>query len=359
MTIRTRCFIVAEAGVNHNGSLMAAKKLVEAAVLAGADAVKFQTFRADRLVTKTAPKADYQKKTNPQSYTQWDMIRRLELDNASHRKLFALCSRRKIEFLSTPFDEKSLRFLMSLGVQKIKISSGEITNGPLLVQAARTGRPVLLSTGMSTLEEVKKAMGALAFGYLGKTESPNTKVFSQLLHFAAAREVLRKKVTLLHCTSEYPAPFSDINLRAMDTLAGRFGVRVGLSDHSAGIAVAIAAVARGAAVIEKHFTLDRSLPGPDQRASLDPDELASMVRTIREVEEALGSGKKAPARSELKNRRVVRKSVVAASFIKRGERFSEKNLTAKRPGDGVSPMSYWDLLGKKSSRDYVADEAVR
>ncbi|OIO38525.1 MAG: N-acetylneuraminate synthase [Candidatus Omnitrophica bacterium CG1_02_49_16] len=351
-------YIIAEAGVNHNGSLAMAKKLVDAAARAGVDAVKFQAFNADRLVTKNAPKASYQIKADRQSRTQWEMIRRLELNEASHRVLFSQCRRRKIGFISTPFDKGCLSFLIRVGVNIIKISSSEITNGPFLVQAARTNLPIILSTGMSTLKEVEESMGALAFGYLRKKGNPTRRILTNLFRNDLSREVLKNKVILLHCTTEYPAPFIDVNLMAMDTLARHFGVKVGLSDHSEGIAVAIAAVARGAAVVEKHFTLDRNLPGPDHRASLEPKELAVLVRSIREVEQAIGSGKKTPARSEIKNRAIVRKSIVAAAFIKRGDRFSEKNLAAKRPGSGLSPMHYWDLLGKASIKDYQIDERV-
>lgn len=354
-----RAFIIAEVGVNHNGSLDLAHRLVEAAAAAGADAVKFQTFRADALVSRSAPKARYQVRTTGEAESQHEMIRRLELDEAAHGELVAHCRRAGIEFLSTPFDAGSLEMLaVRFGVSRIKISSGDITNAPFLLQVARTGRPVILSTGMSTLGEVEAALGVLAFGFTEASATPSPARFEEAFASAAGLEALRSRVVLLHCTTEYPAPFADVNLRAMDTLAEAFGLPVGYSDHTPGISVPIAAAARGATVIEKHFTLDRAMPGPDHAASLQPDELGRMVQSIREVEAALGSPRKHPAGSEMGNRAVARKSLVATRAIRKGEAFSPDNLGVKRPGDGVSPFRYWEWLGRAAGRDYARDEGI-
>ena len=350
--------VIAEAGVNHDGELSRALALVDAAAEAGADAVKFQTFRADALATAAAPKAAYQRAATGQNGSQLEMLRRLELDEAAHRALLERAAARGIEFLSTPFDLESLRLLTrGLGLRRLKIGSGDLTNAPLLFAAGRSGRPVILSTGMATLDEVELALGALAYGYGGGTR-PRRAVFLEAQASHDGGETLKEKVTLLHCTSEYPAPAAEINLRAIDTLAATFGLPVGLSDHSEGIAIAIAAVGRGATVIEKHVTLDRSLPGPDHRASLEPDELARMVAAIRQVELALGDGIKRPGPGERKNMAVARKSLVAARPIGAGEVFSADNLTVKRPEGGMPPVDFWDLLGRAAPRDFAADEIV-
>ena len=350
-------YIIAEAGVNHNGSLEMAKQLIDVAAAAGADAVKFQTFKAENVVSRAAPKADYQKATTDATESQLEMIRRLELDRSSHEALFAYCRGRNLEFMSTPFDGESVDLLVKLGVARLKVSSGEITNAPLLLKMARTGLPIIISTGMASLGEVEAALGVLAFGYLDYREPPSLAEFHRA--WREGQGALQEKVTLLHCTSEYPAPLEEVNLRAMETLAIAFGLPVGYSDHTPGIGVAIAAAARGARIIEKHFTLDKSLPGPDHRASLEPEELNAMIRTIREVEAALGSHLKFPATSELKNREIVRRSLVAARRIRKGERFSEDNLTSKRPGNGISPLSYWDWIGKIAQRDFQPDEIIQ
>lgn len=351
-------YIIAEAGVNHNGSLDMAKKLVEVAAAAGADAVKFQTFKADALVSRLAPKAEYQIRTTDAAESQHEMIRKLELDELAHETLIEYCRVCGIEFLSTPFDLESLDLLSGrFNLSCIKIPSGDITNAPLLLRIAQTGKPVILSTGMSTLGEIEDALGVLAFGYLDNRE-PSIASFRAAYCSVLGQTKLQDKVTILHCTTEYPAPLEDVNLKVIDTMRSAFGLRVGYSDHTEGIAVPIAAVARGAVVIEKHFTLDRSLPGPDHKASLEPAELKQMVSAIRMVEQALGSGKKHPAPSELKNMSVARKSLVAAAAISSGELFTTENLTVKRPGNGLSPMRYWELLNRKSSRDFSADEAV-
>ncbi|MBF0095726.1 MAG: N-acetylneuraminate synthase [Magnetococcales bacterium] len=352
-----RTVIIAEAGVNHDGDLQQALRLVDAAVAAGADAVKFQTFRSDALVTRTAGKAAYQRQTTAQHESQWQMLRRLELDAESHYRLQRHCQERQIAFLSTPFDLESLRFLTDeLALDTLKISSGEITNGPLLWQAARSGRRIILSTGMASLAEVEQALAVLACGYLGT--APALAAFEAAWMSRQGRQHLADRVILLHCTSEYPAPEHSINLRAMDSLRSAFALPVGLSDHSEGVAVAIAAVARGACVVEKHFTLDRRLSGPDHRASLEPQALADLVRSIRAVEQALGDGFKSAAAVELANRALVRKQLVAVREIAVGECFTADNLGCKRPGVGISPLRYWEWLGRRATRAYPVDQAI-
>lgn len=351
-------YIIAEAGVNHNGSLDMAKMLVEVAAEAGADAVKFQTFKADKLVSRLAPKAEYQTKTTDVDESQHEMIRKLELDEHAHEILIEHCKVCGIEFLSTPFDFESVDLLAErFNLPCIKIPSGDITNASLLLKIAQTGKTTILSTGMSTLGEIEDALGVLAFGYLGKG-TPSIAAFRAAYCSAEGQLTLHDKVTLLHCTTEYPAPLDEVNLRVMNTLRSAFGLQVGYSDHTEGIAVPIAAVARGAVVIEKHFTLDRTLPGPDHKASLEPGELKQMVEAIRVVEKALGSGIKNPTPSELKNINVARKSLVAACTIRAGESFTAENLGAKRPGNGLSPMQYWELFKRKASRDFSKDEVI-
>lgn len=353
-------FIIAEAGVNHNGSLDMAKKLIDAAASAGADAVKFQTFKASDIVSRRAPKAAYQERTTGQEESQFEMIRKLELSADDHHALLEHAAGSGIEFLSTPFDLLSLGLLVGeLGLRTIKIPSGEITNAPLLLGVAQSGCRVILSTGMSTLGEIEAALAVLAFGFTAPRNCvPEPESFVTAFASDAGQQALRERVILLQCTTEYPAAVDEVNLRAMDTLAAAFSVPVGYSDHTSGIHIAVAAVARGAAMVEKHFTLDRTLPGPDHPASLEPPELAAMVAQIRDVELALGDGVKRPSSVELANRRVVRKSLVAARAIACGEALSVANLACKRPGDGVSPMAYWQRLGDRATRDYAADEAI-
>ena len=355
-----RTFIIAEAGVNHNGDLSLAKQLIDVAADSGADAVKFQTFRTEQVVSRNAPKAEYQTRTTDQTESQFEMIRKLELTEADHGELMAHAKARGIAFLSTPFDVPSLHLLTKrFGLQTIKIPSGEITNAPFLLAIARAAKAVIVSTGMSTLAEVEAALGVLAFGFTRLTTAlPQRGDFAQAFASEAGQQALSDRVTLLHCTTEYPAPFSEVSLLAMDTLAAAFGLPVGYSDHTLGIHISLAAVARGARVIEKHVTLDRNLAGPDHKASLEPNELREMVRQIREVEPALGDGIKRPSASEWKNRDVARKSLVAARAIQVGEVFTEENLTCKRPGMGVSPFAYWQTLGQTARRSYNADEAL-
>jgi len=352
-------FVIAEAGVNHNGSLDLALQLVDVAADAGADAVKFQTFKAENGVTKSATKAEYQKQTTGSETSQYEMLKKLELDDAMHQALARHCVERDIEFMSTAFDPDGLSYLIDvIGVSRLKISSGEITNAALLFHAGRSGKPVILSTGMSTLDEVESALGVLAFGYMGGDMPPDAAGFEAAFASSAGMAALVENVSLLHCTTEYPTPFEDVNLRAMATLKNRFGLVAGYSDHSSGITVPVAAVALGARICEKHFTISRTLPGPDHAASLEPAELGRMIQSIREVEAALGSSDKVPTPSEYKNISVVRKSLVAATDIAAGELFNSINLGIKRPGEGRSPMSYWDVLGQPSGRAYSKDEYI-
>ncbi len=327
--------IIAEAGVNHNGDMSLARQLIDVAAEAGADMVKFQTFSADRLVTAHAAKADYQSQASDDGESQHAMLRRLELTADMHLALIAHCKSRGIQFFSTGFDEKSVDFLAQLGLNRFKIPSGEITNLPYLRHIGRYGKPVILSSGMATLGEIEAALGVL--------DGAGTP---------------RERVTVLHCNSEYPTSMTDVNLRAMRTIGEAFGVEVGYSDHTLGIEVAIAAAALGASVIEKHFTLDRGLPGPDHKASLEPFELKAMIAAIRNIERALGDGIKRPTLSESKNKTVARKSLVAAMPIRAGEIFDVSNLAVKRPGTGLSPMRWDEVIGRTASRDFLPDELI-
>ncbi len=331
----SKVFIIAEAGVNHNGSLELAKKLIDVAVEAGADAVKFQTFKADKLVSKSAQKADYQKQTTSADESQYDMIKKLELDENAHRVLIRYCKAKEIMFLSTPFDHDSIDLLNSFQMAIFKIPSGEITNLPYLRHIGRLDKEVILSTGMANLDEIQDALEVLIKAGTSK-----------------------EKITVLHATTEYPCPIGEVNLRAMQTIKTAFGVKVGYSDHTQGIEVPIAAVAMGACVIEKHFTLDRNMAGPDHKASLEPEEFKSMVRAIRIVERVLGDGIKRPSNSEAKNLRIARKSIVASRDIKKGEIYSVDNLTLKRPGDGISPMRWDEVIDCKAPRNFLVDELI-
>lgn len=352
-------FVIAEAGVNHNGSFDLAKKLVDVAKQAKADAVKFQTFRADSLVTRSGKQADYQIENTGKVESQQDMIRRLELSFDDFRELQTYCEKVGILFLSTAFDLDSLKFLaQDLKIPKIKIPSGEATNAGYLLEVAKLRRPIYFSTGMCTLAEIRDALGVLAFGLLGLTQTPNQKAFKEALDSPGATEVLRKFVTLLHCVTEYPAPLESTNLKAMDLLKKTFGLDVGFSDHSLGLTATVAAVARGACVVEKHFTLDKSMEGPDHKASLNPQELIQLVTEIRNVERCLGVEVKAPSPEELKNLAVARRSLVALRAIRAGEKFSEDNLTVKRPGTGVSAMEYFDWLNRSAKKNYEPDDIL-
>lgn len=330
----SKVFIIAEAGVNHNGDIEIAKKLIDAAVEAGADAVKFQTFRAEKVVCKTAKKAEYQLETTDQSETQQDMLKKLELTEQMHKVLMEYCAKKKILFLSTPFDIESVKFLSGLGMQIFKIPSGEITNLPYLREIAGQQKKVILSTGMSNMDEVKAAVNVL-------------------------KDNGTKDITILHCNTQYPTPASDVNLLAMVKMREELGIPVGYSDHTQGIEVPIAAAALGAVVIEKHFTLDKNMEGPDHKASLEPQELKQMVEGTRKTELALGSGIKQASESEKPNVEIVRKSIVAAVSIKKGEKYTEENLTTKRPGNGISPMRWDEIIGMTADRDYEMDEMIQ
>lgn len=329
-----KCIIIAEAGVNHNGNLDFAKQLVQEAKYAGADIIKFQTFQTEELVSKTAPKAEYQIRNTKETASQYDMLKNLELSQEDHLELISYCNELGISFLSTAFDLKSIDLLHSLKMPIWKIPSGELTNLPYLEKIARFNQPIILSTGMATLEEVASAITLL------KQFTTNT-------------------ITLLHCTTEYPAPYHSIHLHAMETLRTQFDLPVGYSDHSEGLEVSIAAVALGATVIEKHFTLDKTLPGPDHKASLEPHELKQLISSIRNIEAAMGSYEKSPTCEEQKNRLVARKSITAKQEIKQGELFTVDNLTTKRPGTGISPMKWYEYIGKPAKNNYRKDELIK
>jgi N,N'-diacetyllegionaminate synthase len=327
--------IIAEAGVNHNGDMATARQLVNIAAAAGADVVKFQTFKAEKLVSISAEKADYQLQTTDKDESQYSMLHRLELSRKMHEELIAHCESQGIFFNSTAFDNESTDMLVDLGVDLLKVPSGEITNLPFLRHIGRQRKPIILSSGMATLDEIEAALRVL--------EQAGTT---------------RDKITVLHCNTAYPTPMADVNLSAMCTIRDTLNVAVGYSDHTLGIEVPIAAVAMGATVIEKHFTIDRNLPGPDHKASLEPDELKAMVHAIRNIELALGDGSKQPSPSETENMAVARKSLVASTHIRMGDVFSEQNLAVKRPGTGISPMRWDELLGQVATRDYNSDELI-
>jgi N-acetylneuraminate synthase len=352
--------IIAEAGVNHNGNKDLAIKLINAAYEAGADIVKFQTFKANKLASVEAVQADYQITNTKKQESQLQMLSRLELPYEIHQELIDYCEQLGIEFLSTAFDSDSLKFLVrDLGLKRLKLPSGEITNAPLVLEHAQTGCDLILSTGMATLAEIECSLGVIAFGYMNPDcATPTKDAFLEAYASKKGQALLKEKVTILHCTTEYPAPMSEINLKAMDTLAKAFELAAGYSDHSEGITIPIAAVARGAVLIEKHFTLDKNMEGPDHKASLEPHELTAMVSAIRQVEVALGGGVKSPTISEVKNKAVARKSLVAATDIALGDYFTEENLTIKRPGIGKSPYDYWELIGTKATKSYKKDGLI-
>ena len=331
----SKVFIIAEAGVNHNGSIELAKKMIDVASEAGADAVKFQTFKAETLVSRTASKAEYQKEMTSNDETQFEMIKKLELDLPVHKELMQYCFEKKIIFLSTPFDYESIEMLNSLGMQAFKVPSGEITNLPYLRKVGALQKKIILSTGMSTVGEIEDALNIL-------TEA-GTKI---------------DNITVLHANTEYPTPMEDVNLRAMVTIGSTFDVKFGYSDHTLGIEVDIAAVAMGASIIEKHFSLDREMEGPDHKASLEPSDLKLMVSSIRNIEVALGSSVKKVTPSESKNMCVARKSITASQKIKKGEILNEKNLAIKRPGSGISPMKWDEVIGSKAIREFKEDEVI-
>ncbi|WP_289140214.1 N-acetylneuraminate synthase [uncultured Brevibacillus sp.] len=352
-------YIIAEAGVNHNGSLDLAFALIDVAVQAGADAVKFQTFKTENLVTKKAKQAAYQVNNIGAETSQFDMLKKLELSYEKFVQLKAYCDEKKIEFLSTPFDRESVDFLVDeLGIRTVKIPSGELTNAPFIHYIATKRKPIILSTGMATMEDIQEALSFIAFGLAYPTEKVEIEAVHNFYHTSEAKEWLREYVTVLQCTTEYPTPYTDINLQAMDKLQRELQINVGLSDHSEGIYIPIAAVARGAQVIEKHFTISRLLPGPDHRASLEGNELIEMVKAIRIIEQSLGTGEKEPTSNEQRNRIAARKSLVAVKAIAVGEIITEEHVTVKRPGNGMAPSQYWSIIGKKASKSYEEDELI-
>lgn len=330
-----KVFIIAEAGVNHNGSIDMAKKLIDVAAEAGADAVKFQTFKTDKTVSRKAQKADYQKNTTDAGESQYDMVKKLELDVSTHKELMSYCLEKNIMFLSTPFDHDSIDLLDELGLKIFKIPSGEITNLPYLRHIGKLNKEIIMSTGMADIGEIEDALDILVNAGTDKNN-----------------------ITVLHCNTEYPTPMTDVNLRAMQTIANTFKIRTGYSDHTLGIEVPVAAVALGAEVIEKHFTLDKTLPGPDHKASLEPQELKLMIQSIRNIEKALGDGIKKPSKSEIPNKIIARKSIVTKTAIKKGEILNEDNLTIKRPGNGISPMRWDEIIGSIAQKDYEEDELI-
>ena len=333
--MRRNTFIIAEAGVNHNGDLSIARKLIDVAAEAGVDVVKFQTFRTENLVTQYANKADYQLNNSSENEYQYQMLKRLELTREMHIELIEYCRLKGIEFFSTAFDKDSIDLLVELGINYFKIPSGEITNLPYIRYLGSLGKRIILSTGMSEMAEIEAAVQAL--------ETSGT---------------LRSNITILHCNTEYPTPMEDVNLKAMVSLRDTFGVEVGYSDHTQGIEVSVAAVALGGTVIEKHFTLNKNMPGPDHKASLEPHELKQFVSAIRNIEKAMGDGIKKPSPSERKNKAIVRKSIVAARAIKEGEVFTEENLAVKRPANGLSPMLWDKVCGRSAFRDFAPDELI-
>ena len=360
------CTVIAEAGVNHNGDPAIALDLIDRAAEAGADFVKFQTFRAVEIASRNARKADYQQRTTGGGESQLDMLLRLELSEAHHHDLVARCRARGIGFLSTPFDLPSLGFLTGeLGLGTIKIGSGDLTNGPLLLATARAGVRILLSTGMASLSEVEEALGVIALGIANGRDDrtaaaarPGRAAFAAALQDPAVWPVLQDRVTLLHCTTEYPAPVAETNLRAIDTLRAAFGTRVGYSDHTDGNTVSFAAAARGADVIEKHFTLDRNLPGPDDAAPLEPPELAQLVRGLRAIGQALGTGIKQPGLAELANRPIARRSLHAATDLPAGHVLTAADLRVQRPATGIGAMAFWDIQGRVLDRPVAAGELI-
>ena len=331
----SKVFIIAEAGVNHNGSLDLAKKLIDVASESGANAVKFQTFKAEKLVSKNAQKADYQKQTTNKTESQFDMIKKLELDMDTHKELIAYCETKNIMFLSTPFDHDSIELLNDLGLEIFKIPSGEITNLPYLRHIGKLNKKVILSTGMADIGEIEDALDILI--------NTGTK---------------KENITILHANTMYPTPMEDVNLKAMVTIGNTFDIAFGYSDHTLGIEVDIAAVALGACCVEKHFTLDKTMEGPDHKASLEPNELNAMVKAIRNIELALGSSAKKPSKSESPNIQIARKSIVALKNIKQGETLSEENITVKRPGMGINPMRWDEIVGSIANKNYKEDELI-
>ena len=355
----SKTYIIAEAGVNHNGKISNAKSLIEYASKAGADAIKFQMFSATELVTSSAETANYQKKNLKSCISQKEMLSQLELQKSDFVELNNYCRKLHIDFLCTPFDVDALHFLVKdLKLKTIKISSPDILNGQLLFEAAKLGVSTIISSGMANLGEIEYALSVLAAGYCFPTETPNTENLVRFYNHKDAQKCIEQKVTILHCNSDYPTSLSDVNLNALTTLQNTFQNPIGFSDHTIDLDISIAAVALGATVIEKHFTIDKTLPGPDHLASLNPQELKDMILKIRKVEQALGSYVKWPTLSEYKNIESVRRSLFANKKIKKGERFTEENLSLKRPGHGISSQYYWDYIGKIAKKSYKKDDLI-
>ncbi len=352
-------YVIAEAGVNHNGSLDLAYELVDQASKIGANAIKFQTFITENVLTINTQKAPYQSKLTDANETQWDMIKKLELKFSDFEKLYKYSQKKEIEFLSTPFDTKSLNFLTSkLKLQTIKIPSGEITNLPFILEIAKCANNIILSTGMSNLSDIELALATIAFGLLREDKEKNIRNFYNAYYSVKGQNLIKQKVKILHCTTEYPAPYDEINLRAIQTLKNTFNTKVGYSDHTKGIHIPLAAVTLGAEIIEKHFTIDKNLPGPDHKSSIETKEFAMLVKNIKELKMSLGSGVKLPTVNEINNRNIIRKFIVANKDIKKGEIFSEKNLTIKRSQLGLEPKFLWEIIGKKAEKNYLKDHLI-
>lgn len=352
--------VIAEAGVNHNGDIDNALKLAEVANTSGADIIKFQTFSASKLVTGSAKKADYQISNTNSNESQLEMLKNLQLSHHAHYELKKYTDVHGIEFLSTAFDIDSLNFLVNeVGMNRLKIPSGEMNNAPLVLEHSRTNHDLILSTGMSSMSEIETTLGVIAFGFISElTHKPCIQGFKEAYLSKEGKEILSKKVTLLHCTTEYPAPLSEINLRAMNSMSKEFDLPIGYSDHSEGIEVSLAAVARGATVIEKHFTLDKNQVGPDHKASLEPNELKDMISGVRKIDLALGSYIKKPTSSELKNKLIARKSIYSSKSLKKGHVIKESDIDILRPGNGIEPIYFWEIIGKKIEKDTDKGEEI-
>jgi len=360
MINKKKVLIIAEAGVNHNGSVDQAKKMVDIAVEAKADIIKFQTFNTDLCISKNAKKASYQKRSTDKDETQYEMVKKLELSYSEYLNISNYSHKKGIQFISTAFDLPSLDFLSKeLNVPFLKIPSGDVLNGPLLLNAAKTGKKIILSTGMCSLGDIEMALGVLAFGYINDNKAkPSLESFKSSYYSDLGRKFLEENVTLLHCTTEYPAPFNEVNLKAMNTLKVAFNLNVGLSDHSEGIVVPIGAVAMGAKVIEKHFTIDKNMEGPDHQASLSPSELKNMIQSIRKIEESLGETIKIPRTSEQKNMQIAKKTLVSTRKILKGEILKEEDIAFKRAGGGIDPINFWNMVGSKAIKNYDIDDVI-
>jgi len=360
-SINPHTFIIAEAGVNHNGSVRLAKKMIDQACVAGVDAIKFQSFKTEQLVNKNAPKAEYQLRHSKQGESQFQMLKKLELSEDEQQQLFDYCLQKKIQFLSSPFDVQSAAFLIhKLKCPLLKLGSGELTNSQLLYYITQHQVKLILSTGMSDIEEIKTALSVLAFGYSNNNQqTPSREKFKRALLSAQGIQALKKQVSLLHCTTEYPCPIDEVNLNVIKTLQDEFPLAIGYSDHTQGHHISLAAVAIGASIIEKHFTLDKKMNGPDHASSIEVNELTSMVQQIRDIDRAKGQSIKATTASELKNLKIARKGLYAKIAIAQGEVFSDKNLTVKRPEALVPASDYWDKLGQIANKNYHPDEPIQ